>query len=119
MVWYSCSCGHAEPRDFPSQRRDRKGRPLAGASPRLAEQGLDPVSTSVDEFAAVIRSDIDKLAKIIKKAGIRAEWNRADAQLPCRDSLLWVGSRGSLTAANRKIASQARGTGSAMSCLSV
>ena len=40
---------------------------------RLAEQGLDPVSTSVDEFAAVIRSDIDKLAKIIKKAGIRAE----------------------------------------------
>jgi tripartite-type tricarboxylate transporter receptor subunit TctC len=40
---------------------------------RFMEQGLEPVSTSVDEFAAVIRADIDKLAKIIKQAGIRAE----------------------------------------------
>jgi tripartite-type tricarboxylate transporter receptor subunit TctC len=40
---------------------------------RFVEQGLEPVSTSVHEFAAVIRADIDKLAKIIKQAGIRAE----------------------------------------------
>jgi tripartite-type tricarboxylate transporter receptor subunit TctC len=40
---------------------------------RFVEQGLEPVSTSVDEFAAVIRADIDKLSKIIKRAGIRAE----------------------------------------------
>jgi len=40
---------------------------------RFSEQGLEPVTTSVDEFASVIRSDIDKLAGIIKKAGIRAE----------------------------------------------
>ncbi len=40
---------------------------------RFMEQGLEPVSTSVDEFAGVIRADIDKLAKIIKQAGIRAE----------------------------------------------
>jgi tripartite-type tricarboxylate transporter receptor subunit TctC len=40
---------------------------------RFTEQGLDPVPTSIVEFAGVIRADIDKLAKIIKQAGIRAE----------------------------------------------
>lgn len=40
---------------------------------RFSEQGLEPVTTSVDEFASVIRSDIAKMAGIIKKAGIRAE----------------------------------------------
>ena len=40
---------------------------------RFMEQGLEPSSSSVEEFAAVIRSDIDKAARIIKQAGIRAE----------------------------------------------
>ena len=40
---------------------------------RLAEQGLESVATSGEQFAAVIRSDIVKLAKVIKHAGIRAD----------------------------------------------
>ncbi len=40
---------------------------------RFSEQGLEPVTTSVDEFAVVIKADIEKLAGIIKKAGIRME----------------------------------------------
>ena len=40
---------------------------------RFMEQGLEPSASSAEEFAAVIRSDIDKAAKIIKQAGIRAE----------------------------------------------
>jgi tripartite-type tricarboxylate transporter receptor subunit TctC len=40
---------------------------------RFTEQGLEPIATTTDEFAAVIKSDIDKLAGIIKQAGIRAE----------------------------------------------
>lgn len=40
---------------------------------RFAEQGLEPVTTTIDEFSAVIKSDIDKSARIIKRAGIRVE----------------------------------------------
>jgi tripartite-type tricarboxylate transporter receptor subunit TctC len=40
---------------------------------RLIEQGLEPVATSGDQFAAVIRSDIIKLSKVIKQAGIRID----------------------------------------------
>jgi len=42
-------------------------------SGRFLEQGLEPVSTSIDEFQTIIRADIGKLAKIIKKAGIKPE----------------------------------------------
>lgn len=40
---------------------------------RFAEQGLEPVSTGLDEFAAVIRADIEKLARIVRQIGIRPE----------------------------------------------
>jgi tripartite-type tricarboxylate transporter receptor subunit TctC len=40
---------------------------------RLTEQGLEPVATSGDQFAAVIRSDIIKLSRVIKQAGIRID----------------------------------------------
>jgi tripartite-type tricarboxylate transporter receptor subunit TctC len=40
---------------------------------RLTEQGLEPVTTSGEQFAAVIRSDIVKLSKVIKQAGIRID----------------------------------------------
>jgi hypothetical protein len=34
---------------------------------------LEPVGTTVAEFAATIRSDTERLAKIVKQAGIRPE----------------------------------------------
>ena len=40
---------------------------------RLTEQGLEPVTTTSDEFVAIIRSDIVKWSKAIKQTGIRAE----------------------------------------------
>ena len=40
---------------------------------RFLGQGLDPATSTVDEFAALIRSDIDRWGKIIKQAGLRAE----------------------------------------------
>ena len=39
---------------------------------RFAQMGLDPVGNTPAEFAAIIRSDIDKWAKVIKAAGITA-----------------------------------------------
>ena len=40
---------------------------------RLAEQGLEPVTTSGEQFARVIRADILKLSRVIKQAGIRVD----------------------------------------------
>ena len=40
---------------------------------RFIGQGLDPATSTVDEFAALIKSDIVRWGKIIKEAGIRAE----------------------------------------------
>jgi tripartite-type tricarboxylate transporter receptor subunit TctC len=40
---------------------------------RLAADGAEPVGSSPEEFAAFIRSEIDKWAKVARAAGIRAE----------------------------------------------
>jgi tripartite-type tricarboxylate transporter receptor subunit TctC len=40
---------------------------------RLTEQGLEPVTTTSDEFTAIIRSDIVKWSKAIRETGIRPE----------------------------------------------
>ena len=40
---------------------------------RFNGQGLDPATSTVDEFTALIKSDIDRWAKIIRQAGIRVE----------------------------------------------
>lgn len=40
---------------------------------KLADLGLEPIGNSPDEFAAIIKSEIPKWAKVIKDAGIKAE----------------------------------------------
>jgi len=40
---------------------------------RFTGQGLDPATSTAEEFAALIKSDLVKWAKVIKQAGIRAE----------------------------------------------
>jgi tripartite-type tricarboxylate transporter receptor subunit TctC len=40
---------------------------------RFAEQGLEPVAVTSEDFASLIKSDIAKMAAIIKKAGIKLE----------------------------------------------
>ena len=40
---------------------------------RLAELGLDPVGSSAEEFDALIRSDIEKWAKVVKAANIKLD----------------------------------------------
>jgi tripartite-type tricarboxylate transporter receptor subunit TctC len=40
---------------------------------RLADLGLEGIGNSPDEFAAVIKSEIPKWAKVIKDAGIKAD----------------------------------------------
>jgi len=40
---------------------------------RFIGQGLDPATSTIEEFAALIKADIARWAKIIKQAGMRAE----------------------------------------------
>ena len=40
---------------------------------RLKEQGADPASATASEFAAIMRSDIQRLGAVARKLGIRAE----------------------------------------------
>jgi tripartite-type tricarboxylate transporter receptor subunit TctC len=40
---------------------------------RFAEQGLEPVTATTEDFAGLIKADITKMAAIIKKAGIKLE----------------------------------------------
>jgi tripartite-type tricarboxylate transporter receptor subunit TctC len=40
---------------------------------QLAAQGVDPVANTPEEFAAIIKNDIEKSAKVIKAAGIKTK----------------------------------------------
>lgn len=40
---------------------------------RFVGQGLDPATSTADEFAALIRSDLVRWAKVVKQAGIRQQ----------------------------------------------
>jgi tripartite-type tricarboxylate transporter receptor subunit TctC len=40
---------------------------------RLASQGAEPLTSTPDEFAAYLRSEIEKWAKVVKAAGMKAD----------------------------------------------
>jgi tripartite-type tricarboxylate transporter receptor subunit TctC len=39
---------------------------------KLIQQGVDPVGSTPDEFAAYIKSETEKWAKVVKMAGAKA-----------------------------------------------
>ena len=41
---------------------------------KLQEQGMVPQPTSLDQFAAYLRNDIAKYAKVVKSAGIKIDF---------------------------------------------
>jgi tripartite-type tricarboxylate transporter receptor subunit TctC len=40
---------------------------------QLSAQGADPIGSSPEEFAAYVKAEIEKWARVIKQAGVRAE----------------------------------------------
>ena len=40
---------------------------------RLASQGAEPLTSTPEEFAAYLRAEIDKWAKVVKAAGMKAD----------------------------------------------
>lgn len=73
VQWYGLMAPAGTPRDAISKLHTAVAATLQDASVRdlFVKSGADPVGNTPDEFAAVVRSDIVKWAKVIKSAGIK------------------------------------------------
>jgi hypothetical protein len=49
------------------------GREHARCEERLLSSGVEPVGTTPEQYAAIIKTDIARMGKTIKDAGIRVE----------------------------------------------
>jgi len=71
--WFGILAPAGTPKDVVSRLNEEIVRAVRSpeVQGRFAEQGFEPITTTTDEFAARIRSDLVKWAKIVKDAGIR------------------------------------------------
>ena len=63
------------PREIITRLRDETVRALqiADVSKRLVAIGADPMGNTPEEFAAMIRADLVRMAKLVKESGARAD----------------------------------------------
>ena len=75
VQWYGVLAPAATPRDIVNKLHGLVARALQSADvrQRLQVDGADPVGSSPEEFAAFIRAETAKWAKVVKAAGIRQE----------------------------------------------
>ncbi|MGH8619229.1 MAG: Bug family tripartite tricarboxylate transporter substrate binding protein [Burkholderiales bacterium] len=73
--WYGLVAPAATPKDIVAKLNTEVVRilRLPDVAERLAGQGAEPVGNSAEEFTAFIRSEIDKWAKLVKAANMKAE----------------------------------------------
>ncbi len=73
--WYGLVAPAATPKDIVAKLNTEVVRilRLPDVAERLAGQGAEPVGNTADEFGAFIRSEIDKWAKLVKAANMKAE----------------------------------------------
>jgi tripartite-type tricarboxylate transporter receptor subunit TctC len=73
--WYGVLAPAGTPREIIARLHDEIARALRDAEvgKRLAADGAEPVGSSPEEFAAFIRSESEKWARVAKAAGIRPE----------------------------------------------
>ena len=74
-VWYGLLFTGGTPRDIVTKTHAELVRILK--SPAIAERyaaaGLEPLTTTPDEFAAMIKSEIPRWQKVVKAAGLKAD----------------------------------------------
>ena len=74
-VWYGLLFTGGTPRDIVNKAHAEIGRVLK--SPAIAERyasaGLEPVVTTPEEFASMIRNEIPKWQKVVRAAGLKAD----------------------------------------------
>lgn len=74
-IWF----GFLAPRGTPAPMIDRLNREIVAVlkSPEVHQQivsiGAEPIASSVAEFAAVIKNDAERLGRLVKERGIRAQ----------------------------------------------
>ena len=73
--WFGLLAPAGTPRDIVAKLNSASVKALASAEmrERLAAQGADPVGNTPDQFAAFIKAEIDKWAKIVKASGARVD----------------------------------------------
>jgi tripartite-type tricarboxylate transporter receptor subunit TctC len=75
VVWYGVVVPAATPRDVIARLHGDITQVMAlpDVRERFTQQGVDPTTSSPEQFAALIRSELDKWRKVIRAAGIRIE----------------------------------------------
>jgi tripartite-type tricarboxylate transporter receptor subunit TctC len=75
VQWYGVLAPAGTPREVITRIHEGVVRALQDATvrKRFLDDGVEPVGSSPEEFAALIRADMAKWAKVVKDAGIKAE----------------------------------------------
>ncbi len=73
--WFGILMPAATPKDLIRKVSDELNRiqALADVKEKLGAQGLDPLPGTPEKFAALIKSDMEKFARIVRNANIRLE----------------------------------------------
>jgi len=74
-TWYGLLAAAGTPRDIIDRLNAETVKTMKNPeiAERFSSQGSDPVTTTADEFARIIRSDVTKWAKVIKATGIKLD----------------------------------------------
>jgi tripartite-type tricarboxylate transporter receptor subunit TctC len=75
LIWYGVVAPAATPRDVIARLNREIVRIMAlpDVREKFAQQGVDPASSSPEEFAQLIRDEVARWSKVIRGAGIRLE----------------------------------------------
>jgi tripartite-type tricarboxylate transporter receptor subunit TctC len=75
VQWYGVLAPAATPRDIINRLHSQVVRALQSedVKKRLQADGADPVGSSPEQFAAFLRAETDKWARVVKAAGIKQE----------------------------------------------
>ncbi len=74
-VWYGILAPTGTPRDIISRLNAELGKAVQSPDmkPRFAQAGVEPLTSTPDEFARFIQSEATRFGKVIKEAGIKGE----------------------------------------------
>jgi tripartite-type tricarboxylate transporter receptor subunit TctC len=75
VTWHGMLAPRATPRNIVLMLSDRIRKTMTAAdqTQRYHERGLDVIASTPDEFAAHLRSEVQKWGRVIKERGMRAE----------------------------------------------
>ena len=74
-VWYGILAPTGTPRDIINRLNAELAKAVHAPDmkPRFAQAGVEPLTSTPDEFARFIQSEATRFGKVIKEAGIKGE----------------------------------------------